>query len=771
LLLCLVVTACGGGGNDPTTQQASVSPTVDSLIQRTSVQAGSACAEGGQQLAFGEDLNADGVLQASEITGISYACSHNGVAALATAPLPVNAGNATCPNGGSRVVSGLDSDGSAALLHADEAVNVNNATKITYACRGLPGGSSTTGSAALLVASEVVFPGSVDFPAGGTAIITGRNIDGTGRLRNADGSFNAANVLNVTYVANTNTDRAVFINLTGAAQQMTSNLGYMAANESAQVVLTLPAAPQVGDVVRIVGSGQGGWRVAQNEGQSINLQGLSIQPSSVQGLSAAMTAPGISAGLTGGSGDSVTLVYTGNGQFAVQSSAGSGIATYGATSSTPASPPANSASAPGGSASSTANPTSLVFRDLTKTYGDAPFQILPPSQSGTFNYVVRNPDPPVAQISGNTVTVVGAGVATLTATDTSTGQSATATLTVNKAVPTLQLPQVNVQAITAQTSNAYQPFKLQAQTNSPGVVTYTLSNLVKIGTYDNFVADLSSGSDGQTYLNYGWTAGTGTIVTTLAPTANYLGAVVSTQLVVAKGPTLISPVAPISGSSQYAFIVPISYSLEPTADLNTRPATLSISDPTIADVSVQYLEDSNINQIYIAPKKGGSATLTLTVLESANMASATQTIPIALTQAVVWRTPITLQSFTAPNSGDSPQDFQFNSQTGEITISVCTTRDAPIDFKFSGFPGQTGAWHLYFDDNEFYSSAMTQPLYGDYYYTVSAASPTQHVLKTVLDEFIFGGVQYPAVVKTYNLTVIPLGANDRPYCALTSGGE
>jgi hypothetical protein len=66
---------------------------------------------------------------------------------------------------------------------------------------------------------------------------------------------------------------------------------------------------------------------------------------------------------------------------------------------------------------------------------------------------------------------------------------------------------------------------------------------------------------------------------------------------------------------------------------------------------------------------------------------------------------------------------------------------------------------------------MTQPLYGDYYYTVSAASPTQHVLKTVLDEFIFGGVQYPAVVKTYNLTVIPLGANDRPYCALTSGGE
>ncbi|HEX6189676.1 MAG TPA: hypothetical protein VFZ40_16490 [Pyrinomonadaceae bacterium] len=52
------------------------------------------------------------------------------------------------------------------------------------------------------------------------------------------------------------------------AQQAQPNNGYITTNE-AQTTITLPAAPSVGDIVRVSGSGRGGWKIAQNAGQSI----------------------------------------------------------------------------------------------------------------------------------------------------------------------------------------------------------------------------------------------------------------------------------------------------------------------------------------------------------------------------------------------------------------------------------------------------------------------------------------------------------------------
>lgn len=51
-------------------------------------------------------------------------------------------------------------------------------------------------------------------------------------------------------------------------QQTQPNNGYIATN-NAQVTITLPVAPSVGDIVRLSGSGIGGWKIAQNAGQSI----------------------------------------------------------------------------------------------------------------------------------------------------------------------------------------------------------------------------------------------------------------------------------------------------------------------------------------------------------------------------------------------------------------------------------------------------------------------------------------------------------------------
>src|SRR5215831_11463906 len=55
--------------------------------------------------------------------------------------------------------------------------------------------------------------------------------------------------------------------VSGTSQQAQPNTGYLLTNDT-QVTLTLPPSLNVGDVVRVSGSGAGGWKIAQNAGQS-----------------------------------------------------------------------------------------------------------------------------------------------------------------------------------------------------------------------------------------------------------------------------------------------------------------------------------------------------------------------------------------------------------------------------------------------------------------------------------------------------------------------
>lgn len=68
----------------------------------------------------------------------------------------------------------------------------------------------------------------------------------------------------------TNLPRNVFTWQTVAGTSVTAapNTGYLCTNDT-QVTVTLPASPAVGDVVRVSGFGAGGWRIAQNAGQSV----------------------------------------------------------------------------------------------------------------------------------------------------------------------------------------------------------------------------------------------------------------------------------------------------------------------------------------------------------------------------------------------------------------------------------------------------------------------------------------------------------------------
>ena len=74
--------------------------------------------------------------------------------------------------------------------------------------------------------------------------------------------------------------------VTGTSQAAAINNGYIA-NNVALVTVTIPTTAAVGDVVRVVGYGAGGWKVAQNASEIIHF--LSIDTTTGAGGSLAST--------------------------------------------------------------------------------------------------------------------------------------------------------------------------------------------------------------------------------------------------------------------------------------------------------------------------------------------------------------------------------------------------------------------------------------------------------------------------------------------------
>jgi hypothetical protein len=59
-----------------------------------------------------------------------------------------------------------------------------------------------------------------------------------------------------------------YAEVTGTSQSAAVNNGYIA-NNASLVTVTLPSTAAVGDIVEVVGSGAGGWKIAQNASQEI----------------------------------------------------------------------------------------------------------------------------------------------------------------------------------------------------------------------------------------------------------------------------------------------------------------------------------------------------------------------------------------------------------------------------------------------------------------------------------------------------------------------
>ncbi len=110
---------------------------LNSLVNSSAEAAGTNCANGGQKVESGLDDNGDGTLAADEVDSTSYVCNGTDGANGADGTNGLNSlvnssdepAGTNCANGGQKVESGLDNDGSGTLT-ADEVVSTS------YVCNG-----------------------------------------------------------------------------------------------------------------------------------------------------------------------------------------------------------------------------------------------------------------------------------------------------------------------------------------------------------------------------------------------------------------------------------------------------------------------------------------------------------------------------------------------------------------------------------------------------------------------------------------------------------
>lgn len=106
-----------------------------------------------------------------------------------------------------------------------------------------------------------------DFAA--SAIVT----EGEGISSNDNDSTLPTSAAVKDYVDN-NAGGLTWVEVTGTSQSAADNSGYIT-NNAGLVTVTIPTTAAVGDTVRIVGKGAGGWRIAQNASETIHFGNLS----------------------------------------------------------------------------------------------------------------------------------------------------------------------------------------------------------------------------------------------------------------------------------------------------------------------------------------------------------------------------------------------------------------------------------------------------------------------------------------------------------------
>jgi uncharacterized protein YjdB len=301
-----------------------------------------------------------------------------------------------------------------------------------------------------------------------------------------------------------------------------------------------------------------------------------------------------------------------------------------------------------------ATPTITNFSIPTKTYGDTPFTITPPTSnsSGSFTYSSSNLS--AATISGSTITIVGAGTSIITATQAETANFTSGTITgtfqVNKATTTM----TDFSISTKTYGDA--PFTItQPQSNSPASVSYTSSNLS--------VATVS----GNTITIVG--AGSSTITANQAATTNYTSGTITALFQVNQAtPTITDFSIPTKTYSDTPFTITPPQSNSPGS------FTYTSSDLSVATIS------GNIVTIVGA----GSSTITATQAGTTNFTSGTITAPLQVTKAT---TILTDFSIPIKINGDPPfeitpptsnRDGSFSYASSNLSVAIVSENTITI---------------------------------------------------------------------------------------------
>lgn len=158
-----------------------------------------------------------------------------------------------------------DTYSASTLLYSNGANTVTglttaNSASLVTSSTGVPVWSSTMTNGQLIIGSTGATPVAANLTAGSGISISntagGITISGTG-------------------------SGTGFTEVTGTSQAMSADAGYVS-NNAGLVTLTLPSVAAFGTAVTVIGKGAGGWRIAQNSGQSIQV-GSSVTTTGVGG--------------------------------------------------------------------------------------------------------------------------------------------------------------------------------------------------------------------------------------------------------------------------------------------------------------------------------------------------------------------------------------------------------------------------------------------------------------------------------------------------------
>ncbi len=282
-ILVGALAACGGrsdGGSG-----ADGSNGLTALVAVTVEAPGSNCASGGSRIAAGLDTNANGALETAEVSSTQYICNGAAGASGPAGPSGVtgavggNGSNAlvamiaepagaNCANAGKKVSVGIDANRNGVLDPAEVSSssyvcnggNGSNGANGSNGTNGSNGANGSNGLSSLIaIAPEGV---GANCSYGGSKVASGLDSNGNAVL-------DASEITTTTYVCNGPPGAGlVWLDVTATSVQAQPNTGYVIDNPG-QVTVTLPASPGIGDVVRVVGRGPGGWTIAQNPGQYV----------------------------------------------------------------------------------------------------------------------------------------------------------------------------------------------------------------------------------------------------------------------------------------------------------------------------------------------------------------------------------------------------------------------------------------------------------------------------------------------------------------------